>query len=669
MKLQSRTIKRGFLLSVLLLVLAGLIGAPVSAQMDGFSPVDGLRTWNLSDYEAETGMSIASLNEAPELAEQVAAGALPPLEERLPVREDIVVVQPREGIGQYGGEIRFNATNPNSFGNTGWSAWEQHLTGFSTNWEVVFPQIAKSIENSEDNTVWTVTLRRGMRWSDGAPLTTADTLFWYQDIMLNPELPNLPSQLAPGGNRVVIEAIDDYTMTFTFAVPYPAFPLVVATGVQGVPFAPRHYLEQFHIAYNENATADATDAGYNTWVDAFIFHYDGQSGDNHFDPNLPVLKPWTLDRVDEFGNKFYRRNPYYWKVDTEGNQLPYINSQVRLLLSDPEVVKLNIQSGEIDYGYYGLSLTDLPLLRASEAQGDYTTILWPADQGAMLKFQFNITVSDPVLNEIFNDLRFRQAMSLAINRQEINEVLYFGLARPRQWGVSSASPFYEDWMADYYAEYDPERAGELLDEMGLTMGADGVRMRPDRQPLNIVLWDAINRARMVELVSEYWQDIGVGVTVNTSTREAFQQALIAGEAQASVWFADVVAEINMYLLPIWFRPPYGVDTAPVGGGFAWWRWWQTGGAEGEEPSDPFFLEQLELVQQFQLSARGSEQYQALGSQIVTRTLERMYHIGTVGEAPEVFVRANRLRNFPPVEGTVYISHLASGHSDQWYVTE
>lgn len=655
------------LLGILLILSLALPAMNLAAQEAGFSSADNLRVWSLDEYEA-AGNSIAMFNEAPMLAEMVASGDLPPVEERLPDHGDIMVVQPREAIGTYGGEITFNATNPTSFGNTGFTAWDQHLTGFSTNWEVIFPEVAKSVELSEDLMTATVTLRSGMKWSDGAPVTADDVMFWYEDIMLHEELPNMSNALKPGGTPLVVEKVDDMTVNFVAAQPNPAFPIVVARSGQGFPLAPRHYLEQWHADYNEDAQALAESEGYDTWAGAFQFHMNGQTGQSDFDPDLPVVKPWTLDTVDDFGNKFYVRNPYYWKVDTDGNQLPYIDRQVRLLLAEPEVVILNVQAGAIDYGFYNLEVSDLPVLKAGEADGDYTTILWPADQGAMSKYQFNITVNDPVLNEIFNDLRFRQAMSLAINRDEINEVLFFGVAVARAWGVSPASAFYEDWMSGHYAEYDPDQANALLDEMGLAMGDDGVRMRPDGQPLAIVLWDAINRIPMSELVAEYWEAVGVDVEINPSTREAFKQALLANEVHASVWFADVVSEKDMYQRPIWLRPPYGIDSTPVGGGLAWRQWWLSDGAEGEEPPE-YQKEQMRLVDEWQLTAIGSDRYVELGTQLVANTVRNIYHIGPVGEAPEVFIRSNRLHNFTPAEGVVYISHLESGHSDQWFVSE
>ena len=269
---------RRFFLPVLLALVLALFIAPVSAQEAGFSDVDNFRVWNLDDYEAETGATIDTYNEAPALAALVASGDLPPVEERLPEHDDIMVVQPRDVIGAYGGEIRFNATNPTSFGNIGWSAWDQHLAGLSTNWEVIFPNIARSIDMSDDNTVVTVTLRRGLKWSDGAPLTSDDILFWYENVMLHPELPNLPSQYIVGGQPVVITKVDDTTVTFTFAAPNPAFIELVARADAGFPIAPRHYLEQWHVDFNEDAQSLAESEGYATWIEAFEAHRGGQVG-------------------------------------------------------------------------------------------------------------------------------------------------------------------------------------------------------------------------------------------------------------------------------------------------------------------------------------------------------------------------------------------------------
>ena len=628
--------------------------------------IDKFNALNLSDYQKKYH-PIDSLQEAPLLQSKVKKGLIPELKDRLPNKEDILVVTPRDSIGIYGGEITFNATNPTSFGNTGFTAWDQHLMGYTTNWEVLVPEIAKSVELSSDFKSAVVTLRKGMKWSDGNKFSSDDIMFWYEDIVQNQDLPNMPRLLAPGGMTVSIAKINDYQVKFRFENPFPSFALALARFNSGFPMAPQHYLKKWHIKYNKDAGAIAKEEGFNSWIDAFVFHYNGQTGQNDFDINMPVLKPWKLTRVDEFGNKFYERNPYYWKVDTEGNQLPYIDRQVRLIVSEPEVVKLKVQSGEIDYGFYNLRVEDLPILKAGEEKGNYKTILWPAAQGSMQKYQFNITVKDKILNKLFNDIRFRQAMSLAIDRTDINQTLFFGLAKPRQWGVEPTSPFYEDWMSTYYASYDPTEANRLLDEIGLRKGPDGIRIRSDGEPLTIVLWDAIKRIPLSEIVAEYWRKVGVKVTINPSTREAFKQALIANKVHASVWFADVVAEKDMYQRPIWFRPPYGIDSTPVGGGLAWREWWFTKGKKGEKPADQYFIDQMNLVGKWQMTRMGSEDYFSLGKEIVKRTLERMYHIGTVGEAPEVFVRAKNLINFPPDEGTVYINHLVSGHSDQWYL--
>lgn len=637
--------------------------SPVVAQV---SYVDNFRAWNLDDYEAASGNAVPGFTQAPELQAAEDAGALPALSERLPQREDILVVQPRDAVGTYGGTVRYNATNPTSFGNMGFTAKDVQLASFTTNWEDVYPEIARSIELSEDLMSATVTLRRGMKWSDGAPVTADDIMFYFNDISEHPDLPPLPAQLIVGGQPTTVEKVDDHTVIFRFGAPNPAFILSVARVDPGFPLAPRHYLEKWHKDYNPEAETIAADEGFSSWVDAFVSHQIGQTQDFQVDPNLPVLKPWMMRETDQFGNVYFERNPYYWKVDTDGQQLPYIDEQVRMLMPDPEVVKLNVQAGQLDFADKFTS-PDLPVLKAGEAAGNYTTMLYSGDLGAIIKYQLNITVDDPVLQPIFNDIRFRQALSLAVNRAEINDTLFFGLGVPRQWGVSSASPFYEDWMGGHFSDYDPAAANALLDEMGLTMGPNGIRLRPDGEELRVILYDAINRVQVSELMAEYWNAVGVAVQVNTVTRETFQQAVNARQVEASVWFADVVSEKDMYTRPIWFRPPYGLDTNPLGGGAAWRTWELSNGAEGEEPP-AYYKDQQDLVARWQSTSLGSDEYYALGKEVVGNTVRQMLHIGTVGEVPYIYVRSNRLKNFPG-DQKLYIDHFRGAHSDQWYLAE
>lgn len=664
MHLPSTIIVKNRLFAACLILSTHLLAVVAFAQDEAY--VDNYMTWSLNDYEAEADTVIESFNEAPELTELVEAGELPPIDERLPLREDVLVVQPRRDIGSYGGQLTYHAMNPESFGNTGWTAWDQNIMGASTDVTEFFPQIAKTVELSEDLRTVTFTLRRDMKWSDGEPVTTEDVMFWYEDIMLNEELPSLPGDLAPNGEPVVIETPTDNTVTLTFKEPYP----VIMTLLQNIfPFAPKHYLQQFHVDYNNKVPELAREAGFETWADYFVDRYSGQTGDEQVNPDLPVLKPWTLARIDQFGNKFYRRNPYYWKVDTAGNQLPYVNNQVRLLLADAEVIKLNIQAGEIDYtsAGFGFDLPDLPVLSAAEAEGDYTTLLWPQQTGASWKYSFNLTTNDPVLREIFNDVRFRQAMSLAIDRTEINETLFLGLGVPRQWGPPQSDVFFQDWMPDYYATYDVNEANRLLDEMGLEWDANRqFRLRPDGKRLTIILADAIEQSQQDSLIKDYWEAVGVSVQINPTSREAFAQAALANELQASVWWGTWNDELKLYQIPIWFRPPWGLDTTPIGGGLDWWLWFNSNGQEGQEPPTEY-LEQMERIESFRQSERGSDAYLTVGQEIVDHTVEEMVNIGTTGEAPVVAIRSNRLENFP--DQMLFSEHLKGGHSDQWFLNE
>jgi len=346
-----------------------------------------------------------------------------------------------------------------------------------------------------------------MKWSDGVPFTADDFLFWYNDIILNDELtPVKPKTWSPGGELVKVEKLNDWTVRFRFVTPYPSIIDILACGND--PFAPRHYFKKYHIKYNPKANEIAKKEGYDFWWQCFNFHNLG--GRKQKGVNLPCLKPWTLSKGDSHGNLYYKRNPYYWKIDTAGNQLPYIDRQTNILVSNVEVMNLKVINGEFDNAAIHLHLKNFPLYKDGEKRGNYHVMLWPKSWGSDICFTFNETHKDPVLRKIFSDLKFRQAMSLAINRDEINEILFFGKATPRQATAPPDTSFYEDWMGKYYIEYDPKGANKLLDEMGLKWDKNHqYRLRPDGKTLAITIeyFEGVGGepiGKCCELVKEYW---------------------------------------------------------------------------------------------------------------------------------------------------------------------
>lgn len=618
------------------------------------------QTWNLAEYEQETGETISEFTEAPSLAERVDAGELPAVLQRMP--EQPLVVQPIQEIGTYCGPLTGYGVNPTSFGNDVVSARRQFLIGIYPDLTTFAPQIAESYELSDDATTFTVRLRQGMRWSDGEPATAADILFWYEDIVLNEEItPAIESNLQPGGEVIQVTQEDDYTVVFTSSVPYPVIIEYLATNAV---FVPRHYLEQWHIDYNPEVESIAEAEGFDTWVQ--LFQSRNAIADDQVNPDRPVLDPWAFTRTDDLGNKYYERNPYYWKVDTQGQQLPYAESEVRVLTGNIETTILQIRNGDIDFGAEQIQLQHIAVLREGEEAGNYRALLWQGVTGAERRYQLNLTVQDPVLREIFNDVRFRQALSLGINRDEINETLFFGQATPRQFTVPPSVTLYEDWMGEHFVELDVEGANQLLDEMGLERReSDGLRLRPDGEPLQFTIEDSTFNEAMDELIVEYWLELGIDAQIRSITRELYAERALANELQASVWFGDIVDEVNIRLRPVSFRPPWGIDTVPHSGAL-WHRWYTTDGAEGEEPPEEI-RSLYELADEFQQTIRDTPEFEEVGTALLTQNLEGLYVIGTVGLAPAVVVAANNLRNFP--EDSVMMLKMQPAHGDQWYLAE
>ena len=615
-------------------------------------------------YRAATGMTLPPYGEAPMLAELVSQGVLEPVEQRLP--QEPVVVQPVDQIGTYGGQLRQPGHRPIAF--LGWKGRVQNLFRLSyQNGFAIEPNIALSYELSEDFTRLTVRLRPGMRWSDGEPFTAADLLFWFDSIIGNDELtPAKPKNLSPGGELMQVRSIDSSTVVFSFSQPYPVIVDFFAA-LSPRPYAPRHYLEQYHVDHSEDAAAKAQSEGYENWFQAFQFHYDVEGG-KQVDAELPVLDAWALDRIDSFENKYLVRNPYYWKVDTAGNQLPYYDEQMKMFVSDPNAIELKAMAGEFSTSGLYLRMENMPLYRENEQEGNYRIIAANGLNSGIFGYSFNLTHPDPVLREIFGDLRFRQAMSLAIDRDELNNTFYFGEATPSQATVLPDSAFWERWMGEYYTDYDPAAANALLDEMGLELGAGGIRLRPDGEPLAVILEECISvwggpKNEIDQLLKEYWGAVGVDVSLKTVSCSLFRQHAANNELDIPNWatggFYDVIIHSNQGA----FLPPW----SNFGAGLLWAQWWSSDGASGEEP--PAEVKELyDLADQFKQTLTGSDEYLRVGKELVSAHLRGLYTIGTVccGRWPMLVSNnvGNYLRGDPPW-GHQY-GHWGLFEIDQWF---
>jgi peptide/nickel transport system substrate-binding protein len=658
-----------------LLVFATAVGAFAGGQVEDESPEqeatevtagEGFNAANyatLSDYTAETGNEITSFNEAPMLAEMVAAGDLPPVEERLPVEP--LVVKPADRIGKYGGKLRAMALNPTGGGldadKSRMSAMFRYAADFST----LEPNVAQGWEFSPDNTSVTITLREGLKWSDGDPVTTEDVMFAYESIWLNQDLtPVLPSNLSPGGEFMKVVALDDYTFRLDFSVPYPPILSILALRWDPILMYPKHYLSQFHPDYNENAEEEAIEAGFDGWISHF--DYQMQSRSNQQEPDRPTLESWVLDRQDDAGNRYFLRNPYYFKIDTEGNQLPYIDQIDRVLVENREVRTLRIVSGEADFAGWDLPISEFTLYKENESAGDYRVSVWPQAVNGRTTYDFNYGHPDPFKRELFNDLRFRQAMSVAINREEINEVLAFGEAVPMQATSTPSASFYEEWMGQHYAQYDPDLANELLDEIGLEWDEDNEwRLGPDGRPIQLTIesrWQIF--IDYSELVKEYWENVGLQVAVRLQEPALLQTRRDAGEIEVGVFYLGESLEPLMFQNPSSFKIVN--DWASYQIGNEWEDWIRTGGDAGIEPPEDV-IRQYEVAGQWQQQVPGSEEYLRLGKEMLTLFTEGLRSIGVIGMPPIPIVFKSGLANVP-LQGTWQGGPLMFRpyQPEQWY---
>lgn len=616
----------------------------------------------------------AEAREAPMLAEMVAAGELPPLEERLP--ENPLVIEPVNELGQYGGTV---STWLRGGSDVVWlkkTSMFEHLVHWNPEGTGWVPNVAEGWEINEDATEYTFFLREGLKWSDGDEYTAADIMFWYEDVMLNEELDNgFPGWLTTGQDStpVVISSSDPYTVTFTFADPHPFFLYRIAhpSGYRITNY-PRHYLEQFHMDYNpENTRRAMEEGGFETWKEL----WDSKVGwiPQYQNVDLPRLHAWLPENAYT-GEETYvrtRRNPYYFKVDTAGRQLPYVDGWDYVILEDPQVAALRLMNGDFDFASRHLMGTEnRSVILDNRENGNYRAI--PATGGGQAgSLYLNWTVqNDPVKREIFRNKDFRIGLSHAIDREEISSLLFGGTVEPAQHSVVKGDPLHNEQLYSQYTEFDVALANQYLDEAGYAeRDADGMRLGPDGEPIII---EAILRNTMtqqidlLELIEQYWEEVGIGLEVRPLETSLANQRTASSQYEMYVTPGSPTEGIWALMNPLSFLP-YSSETywAPAWGAWAAFTFVDEG-APVEEP-DEAARRQIELYRQVLRTSNQPERQRELMAQILQIAADEFRVIGTT-TAPTVFHWAsNELQNLPEtvIQGYSYPSPSPI-NPEQWY---
>ncbi len=685
----TATLRTTLLSGVAVVALAGAAHAacpPATvADMQGLAP-EHPQQFELAEFE-EKGACELAFAENPNIAELNAQilgnGDLPPVAERLP--EEPLVVAPYAAIGSYGGVVTGLSKATEAGTSDLLSVRHVNFVRYADDLQTIVPNIAKSWSWNDDYTQLTITLRRGHKWSDGAPFTAEDVVFWHNDLILNPDVyEKTPGRWLFAGEPAKVEALDEVTVRFTLPVPTPGLLNRFAVDY-GQPFQPKHFLGRFMATYNEDAESLAAEMGFASGAEAIDFYYGGSDWKDVPSPLLkdsekaeatgtavlPTLESHILIEDTSEGRKLVA-NPYFHMVDTAGNQLPYIPEIEELYVPDKEVQNLKIMNGEVVWKQQAIFLEDFPLLKENEAGGNYTVSLAPTF-GENVFYSFNRTHQDPVLREIFADVRFSQAASLAMNRNEINEIVYLGQGEPMQ-GVPAEPKtveFVTDAHKSAFIAYDPERANALLDEMGLAdANGDGVRERPDGAPLVLQIVYANQGApvKLHELVRDYWAAIGIRANLREVTSDEYRAAGNNNDLDLTVWKYDNTAGPTVSQDIRSFVPPFG-DFFNPGTGFEWAAWRESGGAEGTEP--PEFIKELEeLAQRFIQIEIGTPESNEIGERIVDIHVDNLLKIGTVGNITGPYVFRNDLGNVMPITAKTYDFYWVYPYRpQQWFLTD
>jgi peptide/nickel transport system substrate-binding protein len=601
---------------------------------------------------------------------------LPPLVDRIP-QEPLVVV-PYDSIGKYGGTFDALSNATESGTSDFMSVRHVNLVRYSDDLETIVPNVAKGWEWNSDFTQLTFFLRKGHKWSDGAPFGARDVKFWYENLAIDPSVREKPKDYAlVGGKPMSVTVVNEQTVRFNLPAPKPGLLSHFANHyAQG--FQPWHFLGKFHPAVNSDADKEAKKLGFEDGYAVIAAYYGSSDWMDTPTPMLtsrdklskmpadtvPTLESHILIAESTEGRHLVA-NPYFHMVDTLGNQLPYISEQDEIFVGESEVRLLKLVNGEVSYKAQALNLDYAPMLLENQEKSNFTVEMKP--EVAIPTFAFNVTSEDPEKRKVFGDLRFRQAMSVAINRDEINEVIFFGLGKGQQFIAFSPTPsFIDERWPQHFAQFDPAMANKLLDRVGMKdIDGDGMRELPNGDPLVLNLQVATQAVsiKQVELVGQHWAAVGINNTVKEVTTDEFRSAMSSNQLDVTMYSKSQPLAVILGVSEL-FIPPYdnyfNQRTAML-----WGEYLDSDGVSGVKPPQ-WAYDMIDDIAAFQSATPGTEESKMLGRKLVEATAENLLFIGTVKSVSPIY-HDNNLKNFPEFKTASYAyyrSYPYRGH--QWY---
>lgn len=600
-------------------------------------------------------------NEAPQAAARVAVGELPSVGERLP--KNPLVIQPVERVGVYGGTWRRGVQGEYDNSHFRKLIYYEYLVRWDPQWTRIIPNVAQFYEVNQDSTEYIFYLREGMRWSDGVPFTADDILFWYEDIMMNTEIWAEPpiEWLVHGGEPGIVEKINDYAIAVRFRMPYGLFleEMIYPTQM-GMTYFPKHYLQQFLPKYNPNYMERIQPLLEEWNIDDWTQLFTEEIIRPQRLPDMPTLDAWVLQDVYDEGNPkmvgrqlIAKRNPYYWKIDTDFNQLPYIDEIQFTVVEDQDALMKLALNGKIDMQIRKLSNpANKPLFEEIAEEQEYALFATIPSTANRMLIHLNMLHRDPIKRQIFSDKRFRIALSQAINRQEIIAQVWSGVGEPHQAAPLPNSVFHHEELATQYLQYDVARANHLLDEAGYSeRDAEGFRLGPSGERIHITvdIVDEYGHKEAMTFIQTYWIAVGIETDYRVHERGELRALSEANNHDAVVWTGT--DGIFIPLNPAEYVP---IDTSLQAFAVPWAVWFKDPNAPlAEEPPDPV-KQQFAIYEQAMATGDQDKRLELMRA-ILDIAAERFNSIGISTWGTGFGIRKTYFHNVPPVmpEAWVY----------------
>ncbi len=588
-------------------------------------------------------VSAGNYAQSPFLDERVASRALPPVVERVPA-QPLVRSFAEMGLeqGRYGGDLRLLMARSKDVRLMVVYGYAR-LVGFDTDYSLK-PDILRDIE-VEEGRRFTLRLRKGHRWSDGHPFTAEDFRYFWEDIVNNDELSafGVPAALLVEGERPEFEVVDELTVRYTWTRPNPFFLPALAGTRPTYIYAPSHYMRQFHIRYTDPGKLErlAKKEGQRGWVALHTHRLRPYKSTN---VDLPSLQPWINTTPPPSDRFVFERNPYFHRMDESGRQLPYID-RVIMNIADGKLIAAKTGAGESDLQARNLSFSDYTFLKESEKRTRNKVLLWPTTKGAHMALYPNLNAKDETWRALMRDVRFRRALSLAVNRREINQVIYYGLAIEGNNTVVPDCPLYEPKYRSSWTSFDLDYANDLLDELGLTeRNDDGLRLLPDGRPMEIIIETAgedTEQSDVLELIRDSWLGVGIKVYTKPLQREVFRNRIFSGQTIMSVWFGLENGLPTADMSPRALAPTSQQQLQwPM-----WGQFYETKGSVGEAV-DLSEAKKLLTLQESWLDAATVDERADIWRTMLNIHAEQLYSLGLVAGVPQPVVVNDRLRNVP-----------------------